>query len=287
MHIKIKFLILTLIFTTSTFLTFSNLRSESIIYKNTQPVSLFSITNFSDFTQVLDSEYITSNNYGSNVNFSYHGITSSYPNADYYCYYLPDNRNCTDFNVEFVVQYNYTDQNDRGSLGFYLISNYTENGAVDTNSLGYIELWDGWDGVYGKYHIAGYPNNTPDSQPAAVGSMGTEGTVIFSAIRTGENLTLTIKNNSTEETLLSFSWLNGISRPLNMMTLHFHSGTLTSDIDINISDITGELTSPIPQTEQSTIPSLKLKNNLIWTYLTLITTFMIVFQIRKKRKEID
>jgi len=246
LSIKIKFLILTVLIASTPFFVFNNSNTQSITHLITQANSVFSISDFSNFTINSDSEFILNENNGNNITYSYHGATSIYPLSDRYSYSLPNDRNFTDFNIEFTVQYNYTDQNDIGSFALYLKSNYNEIGELDTKSIGCIELWDGWSGVYGRYHVVGYPDNTLDSQPAAEGSMGKSGVVIFSAVRNDDNLTLAIKNNSTDESLISYSWLSGVSRPLNLITLKFHTGYLTSDIDVIISDMKGELVSPDP-----------------------------------------
>ncbi|MFW9922177.1 MAG: hypothetical protein ACFFDW_02700 [Candidatus Thorarchaeota archaeon] len=198
------------------------------------------IDNFGNFTLDTDSEYINSSNIDTQLNFSYNKANSQYPLLESYLLDLNAYGNCSDFDIQFKLNYSYIDTQTLGSFIFNLLSLYNETGnIIGENNLGFMELWDPSVTEYGKFAVAGYPNQTANLQQTASNTAGAYGSIIFHANRSYNVLNLTITTLIGNQ-LITYNWSSGVSRALNLITLNFRSGNLESNVNVTCTDFYGK-----------------------------------------------
>ena len=268
----------------------NNLKSEN---KLLQSDSIM-IYDFSDFIYKSDSIHVNSTNAGETITFHYNGSSSNLE-RDVFIYVVEDAKNCSDFVIQFDVDYNYSSPTVFASFAPYFNSFYNEIGSVSNTTLGYIELQDSYTNNYGQFHIVSYPDDTADDYLTSSGSMGQNGSIQMRAIRYEGHFELTIVNRTSDTIILEHSWDSGISKPLNYIDLWFRGGYTTGNATISLSNLNMQLnftetpiTSPPPsETTPPTTSSFSFTIGISYIELTIITigSISIVVVISAKRKK--
>ena len=199
------------------------------------------ITEFTDFVYKENSAHVKSTKNASIITYYYNG-SSSQLERDVFTLGLEDGANCTDFNIQFDVNYSYTNETVFASFAPYFNSFYNKNMANENTSIGYAELQDAWTNKYGLFHIVGYPDDSADGLLANESSMGTNGYVQISAKRQNDYLTITFMNLTSDVVILNHTWSTEISKPLNYIDLWFRGGYQEGNATIILSNLNMQVT---------------------------------------------
>ena len=194
------------------------------------------ITDFSNFSISQNHPLISSVNQIENLNFSYLGesyeefINEIY-NLDFYSSW-----NITDFDVEFAVNFNYNDTQDKGNFSFLIWSSYNETEQMNSTLLGSISIIDNWNTSTGLLEIVGYPNMIFDKYNTSISSIPLSEMINFHANRTDNKFTLEIINSTTEEIIITHTWDDAIHNPVNMFQVDFGVGGRNNSLNINLTN---------------------------------------------------
>ncbi|MFW9923248.1 MAG: hypothetical protein ACFFDW_08190 [Candidatus Thorarchaeota archaeon] len=203
------------------FISSSNLYLVSGTLDEKQPLEAKTITytDFSGFTQKMDSSYITSNI--DNSSLEMYANYDSYTGSEYEKYHLIFDSaiTVTNFDLEIDFTYSYT-----GSMvsGIYVIlgSYHNEQGATASeNTLCTAVIWDPWEASSGVYLVRAY-GDIDDSRTGS--TISKEGDITFHFVRTDTKLTITIAKDGVVKHSGSWNTNNGLSRDFDFMNIHLN-----------------------------------------------------------------
>lgn len=194
------------------------------------------ISDFSDFTIDQNHSYIYSNNLDSILNFSYIGETIEEPIFESFNSTFEQISNITNFDINFNVNYKFNDTQDIGNFKFTLWSRFDETGDQNLSQLCSLSINDNWTTSTGNYEIIGYQNDYSSSYNNSVGLIPLEGKILFHANRTDEILFLAIINSTTDEIILSHTWISDVKKAVDYFQFELKAGGENNSLNIQLTD---------------------------------------------------
>lgn len=188
------------------------------------PSSEININTFENFVIVTDSANIESTRSTSNITMM--GSYGDQSEDQYETYYLllDSIGNVTDFDISVDIDYSYAGTMLK-SLHLAVGSYYFESGEYNGkptdahyNDIYQCQLQDSWAGSGGRFTIRCTPNDTPEYQFTSQGTLPTDGVFTLRIIRYHDIVTGFIIQDET--LIFSYSWISGVSRPVNYIGIY-------------------------------------------------------------------
>ena len=198
------------------------------------------ITDFSDFEYKTNSPHVSSSKNDSAITFHYNGSSNDLE-RDVFIYAFEDDKNCSEYYIQFDVDYCYTNRNVFASFAPYFNSYYDEQGNLSNTTLAYIELQDAWTDEYGLFNLVTYPHDVIFSVKTLPETMGSQGSITLLVSRQNNETMFYIYNRTSASTIMEIWIVSGLSRPLNYIDLWFRGGYLNGNATITLSNISMNL----------------------------------------------
>jgi len=214
------------------------------------------ISDFTDFTIDQNHTYIYSNNLNSILNFSYIGETIEEPIFESFNSTFEQISNITDFDINFNINYKFNDTQDIGNFKFTLWSRFDETGDQNLSQLCSLSINDNWNTSTGNYEIIGYQNDYSSPYNNSVGLIPLVGKISFHANRTDDILSLAIINSTTDEIILSHTWISDVKKAVDYFQFELKAGGENNFIDIQLTDFSSFI-KYFPEFSLPTYPYVK------------------------------
>ncbi|MFW9922176.1 MAG: PPC domain-containing protein [Candidatus Thorarchaeota archaeon] len=221
----------------------NSLNNEIIQYtfsNNGIETEYISWNDFSNFTQSYDATYIYSSNNLTHLNFSYIGESSSSYQVESYETIIPSVWNISDFDIEFLVKYDFLNNESIGTLDFNIWSFYDSMGNTNLSILSSLTIRDESNTNSGEFLLSGYPGEILEQYSTTPESINLSDQIWFHANRTDNDLSLEIRN-STNHIILQHNFNSNVSKPVNDFEFIFTNGNLTSNFNVALSELYSSL----------------------------------------------
>lgn len=206
--------------------------------ENNQPSSFYDynlaaieINDFSDFQILYDEPQLYCLKTDASLDFTYYGGSSEYFLMRYYYLPLTDYGNCSNYDIEISIDYDFTGSTLYGRFEVIVGSFYDESGVYfgepngaslddpcdPAKPLSKCNVIDYWSESGGQFRVCAYPYDTQERYNTEHGATGTSGTALFHMNRYNNRIDCQVKQGGT--TKVSHVWNNYVTKPMNFILI--------------------------------------------------------------------
>ncbi|NHJ48968.1 MAG: hypothetical protein FK733_14375 [Asgard group archaeon] len=189
------------------------------------------INDFSNFQILYDEPELSSVKTDSHLNFTYNGGSSELSIMRYYYLPLTNYGDCTDFDIQVSIDYDFTGSLHYGRFEMIIGSFYNESGEYcgvpNGTVIGYPHLpamvlskcnvVDAWSDSGGEFRVFAYPNDIYEIYHTERGSTGTAGIATFKMTRDNNTLYCQVKQGGI--TQIDHTWYNNVTKSANFILI--------------------------------------------------------------------
>jgi len=189
------------------------------------------INNFSDFQILYNEPELSSVKSKSRIDFSYDGGSSEFYLMKYYYLPLINYGNCSNFEMQVTIDYDYTGSIYFGRFEFITGSYYNESGDYCGEPTGTVSgypfapAWalskcnvvDAWSGFGGEFRVFAWPNDIGEKNITAHGVPEITGTATFHMNRNNNITYCQVKQSGT--IMVEQTWASNVTKSLNFILI--------------------------------------------------------------------